>query len=119
MSDKSEFRIEHDTMGEVRVPVAALWRAQTQRAVENFPISGIALERRHIRALALVKKAAARANEELGVLDSGIADAIAAAADAVTAGEHDDQFPVDIFDPNELLTEEIISEIRKYKNELL
>ncbi|GMA34935.1 hypothetical protein GCM10025876_11390 [Demequina litorisediminis] len=58
------FRIEHDTMGEVRVPADALYRAQTQRAVENFPISGIRLERRHIEALARVKKAAARANAE-------------------------------------------------------
>ena len=65
----SEFRIEHDTMGEVRVPVDALYRAQTQRAVENFPISGSRLERSHIEALARIKKAAARANAELGVLE--------------------------------------------------
>jgi len=97
MSDKSEFRIEHDTMGEVRVPREALWRAQTQRAVENFPISGTTLERRHIRALALVKKAAALANRELGVVEPDVADAIAAAADRVAQGDHDDQFPVDIF----------------------
>ena len=76
------FRIEHDTMGEVRVPAAALYRAQTQRAVENFPISGSRLERGHIEALARVKKAAARANAELGVLDQDVADAIVAAADA-------------------------------------
>ena len=62
----SEYRIEHDTMGEVRVPVDALYRAQTQRAVENFPISGSRLERSHIEALARIKKAAARANAELG-----------------------------------------------------
>ncbi len=97
MSDKSAFRIEHDTMGEVRVPRDALWRAQTQRAVENFPISGIGLERRHIRALALVKKAAALANHELGVVEADVADAIAKAADAVARGDHDDEFPVDIF----------------------
>ncbi|MEO5653341.1 MAG: hypothetical protein ABIN79_02235, partial [Marmoricola sp.] len=61
-------RIEHDSMGEIEVPRDALWRAQTQRAVENFPISGVVLERRHIQSLALVKQAAARANAELGVL---------------------------------------------------
>lgn len=93
----TEFRIEHDTMGEVRVPADALYRAQTQRAVENFPISGMTLERRHIEALARVKKAAARANAELGVLDADIADAIVAAADEVAAGEHDGHFPVDVF----------------------
>ncbi|MGO2559235.1 class II fumarate hydratase [Brachybacterium sp.] len=91
------YRIEHDTMGEVRVPASALYRAQTQRAVENFPISGQGLEPTHIHALAQVKKAAARANQELGVLDGSIADAIVAAADAVIAGEHDDQFPVDTY----------------------
>jgi fumarate hydratase class II len=78
-----EFRIEHDTMGEVRVPVNALYRAQTQRAVENFPISGKTLERAHIEALARVKKAAAQANAELGVLDGELAQAIADAADEV------------------------------------
>ncbi|WP_062296632.1 class II fumarate hydratase [Demequina maris] len=93
----TEFRIEHDTMGEVRVPADALYRAQTQRAVENFPISGTTLERRHIEALARVKKAAARANAELGVLDPDVADAIVAAADAVAAGAHDAHFPVDVF----------------------
>ena len=91
------YRIEHDTMGEVRVPASALYRAQTQRAVENFPISGQGLEPAHIHALAQVKKAAARANKDLGVLDGTIADAIVAAADAVIAGEHDAQFPVDTY----------------------
>ena len=84
-------------MGEVRVPAHALYRAQTQRAVENFPISGTTLERRHIEALARVKKAAARANAELGVLEADVADAIVAAADEVAAGAHDAHFPVDIF----------------------
>ena len=92
-----EFRIEHDTMGEVKVPVNALYRAQTQRAVENFPISGTTLERAHIAALARIKKAAAGANKALGVLDAKIADAIAKAADAVVSGKHDGEFPVDIF----------------------
>ncbi|HEV8560095.1 MAG TPA: class II fumarate hydratase [Actinophytocola sp.] len=94
---EGEYRIEHDTMGDVRVPAAALWRAQTQRAVENFPISGRGLERAQIRALGLLKAAAARANRALGVLDDDVAEAIAAAADEVAAGEHDDQFPIDVF----------------------
>ncbi len=94
---QGEYRIEHDTMGEVRVPAAALYRAQTQRAVENFPISGQGLEPAHIHALAQVKKAAARANAELGVLDQALADAIVAAADEVISGAHDDQFPVDTY----------------------
>jgi len=93
----TEFRIEHDTMGEVRVPAQALYRAQTQRAVENFPISGTPLERGHIEALARVKKAAARANAELGVLDADVAAAIVAAADEVASGAHDAHFPVDVF----------------------
>ncbi|MEJ8280449.1 class II fumarate hydratase [Pseudonocardia spirodelae] len=92
-----DFRIEHDTMGEVRVPADALWRAQTQRAVENFPISGRGLERAQIRALGLVKAAAARVNGELGVLDADTARAVAAAADEVAEGRHDDHFPVDVF----------------------
>ncbi|SDC40221.1 fumarase, class II [Sanguibacter gelidistatuariae] len=92
-----EFRIEHDTMGEVRVPAAALYRAQTQRAVENFPISGTPLERSHIEALARVKKAAARANAELGVLEADVAEAIVAAADAVAQGGYDEHFPLDVF----------------------
>ena len=96
-ADQDGYRIEHDTMGEVRVPAKALYRAQTQRAVENFPISGQGLEPAHVHALAQVKKAAARANKELGVLDGAIADAIVAAADSVIAGEHDDQFPVDTY----------------------
>ncbi|WP_084106002.1 aspartate ammonia-lyase [Demequina sp. NBRC 110056] len=96
-NDAAEYRIEHDTMGEVRVPAHALYRAQTQRAVENFPISGTTLERRHIEALARVKKAAARANAELGVLDQSIADAVVAAADDVASGAHDEHFPVDVF----------------------
>jgi fumarate hydratase class II len=92
-----EYRIEHDTMGEVKVPVNALYRAQTQRAVENFPISGTTLERAHIAALAQIKKSAALANAKLGVLDAEIAKAIANAADEVIAGKFDGEFPVDIF----------------------
>lgn len=93
----NEFRVEHDTMGEVRVPAEALWQAQTQRAHDNFPISGRGLERAQIRALGLVKAAAARVNGSLGVLPSEVAGAIAAAADEVAAGDHDDHFPVDVF----------------------
>ena len=84
-------------MGEVKVPVNALYRAQTQRAVENFPISGKGLEPAHIHALAQVKKAAAKANAELGIISQERADAIVAAADQVIAGDHDDQFPIDVF----------------------
>jgi fumarate hydratase class II len=92
-----QYRIEHDTMGEVAVPVDALYGAQTQRAVDNFPISGRGLERSQIRALGLVKAACARVNAQLGVLDPTLADAIASAADEVAAGEHDAQFPIDVF----------------------
>lgn len=98
MTDAPEgFRIEHDTMGEVLVPADALYRAQTQRAVENFPISGTRLERRHVEALARIKKAAALANARLGVLPDDVAAAIAAAADEVATGELDAHFPVDVY----------------------
>src|ERR671916_1125774 len=93
----AQYRIEHDTMGEVRVPAGALYGAQTQRAVENFPISGRGLERAQIRALGLVKAAAARVNARIGVLPEDLAAAVAAAADEVAAGAHDAQFPVDVF----------------------
>ncbi|WP_374974812.1 class II fumarate hydratase [Microbacterium trichothecenolyticum] len=92
-----EYRIEHDTMGEVRVPKNALYAAQTQRAVENFPISGDRLEPAQIVALARIKKAAALANKELGTLDGAIADAIAGAADRIIAGDYADQFPIDVY----------------------
>jgi fumarate hydratase, class II len=93
----NSFRIERDSMGELQVPAEALWGAQTQRAVQNFPISGIALPRAFIGALALVKQAAARANTRLELLDAGIAKAIDAAAADVAAGRHDEHFPIDIF----------------------
>ena len=93
----TEYRIEHDTMGEVRVPKNALYAAQTQRAVENFPISGDRLEPAQIVALARIKKAAALANKELGTLDEAIADSIAGAADRIIAGEFADQFPIDVY----------------------
>ena len=96
-TSKAEYRIEHDTMGEVRVPVAALYGPQTQRAVENFPISGSVLESTQIAALARIKKSAALANAKLGVLDVDIANAIAAAADEVTTGRYDSEFPIDVY----------------------
>ncbi|MGW2066475.1 class II fumarate hydratase [Streptomyces sp. NPDC001937] len=93
----TEYRIEHDSMGEVKVPAHAKWRAQTQRAVENFPISGQRLERAHIEALARIKAAAAKVNAELKVLDPDIAHAIQDAADEVAAGRWDAHFPIDVF----------------------
>ncbi|WP_072342714.1 class II fumarate hydratase [Actinomyces urinae] len=92
-----EYRIEHDTMGEVRVPKNALYAAQTQRAVENFPISGRGLSDHHIAALGQVKRAAAIANLELGVIDQATSDAIREAAEEVIAGKHDCEFPIDVF----------------------
>lgn len=94
---EQEFRIEHDTMGEVKVPAKALWRAQTQRAVENFPISGRGLEAAQIRAMGLLKAACAQVNKDSGVLDAEQADAIIAAAKAVAEGKHNDEFPIDVF----------------------
>ncbi|GGM30651.1 fumarate hydratase class II [Micromonospora sonchi] len=91
------YRIERDSMGEVEVPAEALWRAQTQRAVQNFPISGRGIEPAQIRALAQIKGAAAEVNGDLGVIDPNVAAAIAAAAAHVAAGGYDDQFPVDVF----------------------
>jgi fumarate hydratase class II len=93
----SGFRIEHDSMGEVRVPAEALWGAQTQRAVQNLPVSGLRIDRGLIAALGHIKAAAAVTNAGLGVLDGDMADAIAAAAREVAAGKHDEQFPVDVF----------------------
>ena len=92
-----DYRTEEDSLGEVQVPADAYWGAQTQRAVENFPISGIGFSRRFIRALGVVKKAAAQANRDLGLVDDDTAAAIVAAAEEVIAGDHDDQFPVDVF----------------------
>ncbi len=91
------FRLEHDTMGDVLVPAGALWGAQTQRAVDNFPISGRGMEPAVVHALARIKAAAAVVNAELEVLPRAHADAVIAAARAVAAGAHDDQFPVDVF----------------------
>src|SRR6187551_2896417 len=93
----NEFRIERDSMGELKVPAAALWGSQTQRAVQNFPISGRPMPRAFIRAVALIKAAAARANGALGLLDADVVQVIVAAADEVAAGNHDAQFPIDVF----------------------
>ena len=93
----SEFRIEKDSMGEVQVPTEAYWGAQTQRAVDNFPVSGLRFPRRFIEALGVIKWAAAGANEELGVVDAKRADAIRQAADEVIDGALDDHFPIDVF----------------------
>ena len=93
----SETRVEHDSMGEVEVPASARWAAQTQRAVENFPISGLRLERAQIAALGRIKAAAAKVNGSLGVLEADVAGAIAAAADEVARGEHDAEFPIDVY----------------------
>jgi fumarate hydratase, class II len=93
----NDFRIEHDTMGEVKVPKNALYRAQTQRAVENFPISGRGLESAQIVALAHIKRAAAVVNQELGILEEAFATAIKGAADEIIAGNHHDHFPVDTY----------------------
>jgi fumarate hydratase class II len=90
-------RRETDSLGEVQVPGDALWGAQTQRAIGNFPVSGLRLPRRLIRALALIKKAAAEVNSQAGALEPKLANAIIQAAHEVATGQHDDQFPVDIF----------------------
>ncbi|NHN62318.1 class II fumarate hydratase [Haloarcula sp. JP-Z28] len=92
-----EYRTEQDSLGEMQVPADAYWGAQTQRAVENFPISDVTFGRRFIRALGVVKKAAAQANRDLETIPEDKADCIVEAADEVIAGEHDDQFPVDVF----------------------
>jgi len=96
MSDKA-YRTEHDSMGELKVPEDAMWGAQTQRAVENFPISGLPMPRRFIGALGLVKWAAAGANAELGLLKSDVAVHIQQAALEVAEGIHDQHFPIDVF----------------------
>jgi len=91
------FRTERDSMGELQVPADALWGAQTQRAVDNFPISGRPMPRAFIRAVALIKAAAARANAALGLLENPVAESIVSAAGEVADGKHDAQFPIDVF----------------------
>lgn len=97
MNDSTETRAERDSMGEVRVPAGALYGAQTQRAVDNFPISGLVLDRRFIRALGLIKLACLGVNRELGLLEGEVADAIETAAREVAEGVHDAQFPIDVY----------------------
>jgi len=97
MSEDADYRIEEDSLGEMEVPADAYWGAQTQRAIQNFPISDIVFSRRLVRALGIVKQSAARANRDLGHVDDETAEAIIEAADEVIAGELDDQFPVDVF----------------------
>ena len=125
--DTEDYRIEHDTMGEVRVPINALYRAQTQRAVENFPISGRGLEPAHIIALAQIKRAAALINKELGILEGPVADAIVAAADEIISGSHLEHFPVDTYqtgsgtssnmNANEVITNRALEILGKGKGE--
>ncbi|MEZ2189398.1 class II fumarate hydratase [Corynebacterium sp. CCM 9204] len=115
---EQEFRIEHDTMGEVKVPVNALWRAQTQRAVENFPISGRGLESAQIRAMGLLKAACAQVNKDRGLLDATKADAIIAAAQEIAEGKHDGEFPIDVFQTgsgtsSNMNTNEVIASLAK------
>ncbi|NEU56846.1 aspartate ammonia-lyase [Halorussus sp. MSC15.2] len=97
MTNDEDYRIEEDSLGEMQVPTDAYWGAQTQRALQNFPISGITFGRRFVRALGVVKKAAAQANRDLELIPEDKADAIVEAADEVIEGRHDDQFPVDVF----------------------
>jgi fumarate hydratase class II len=94
---QTEYRLEHDSMGEVRVPATALYGAQTQRAVDNFPLSGWVMPARLIQALAMIKHAAAGVNRDLGLLDAALAEAIQVAAAEVETGRHAAQFPVDVF----------------------
>ncbi|MBB3116851.1 class II fumarate hydratase [Corynebacterium bovis] len=119
MSD-NEYRIEHDTMGEVKVPAKALWRAQTQRAVENFPISGRPLESAQIRAMGLLKAACAQVNLDRGLLDETKATAIIEAAKAIAEGTYDDEFPIDVFQTgsgtsSNMNTNEVIASLAKQK----
>jgi len=93
----ADFRIEKDTMGEVKVPAWAYWGAQTQRAIENFPISGWRIPKKMIYAIAMIKRYAAEVNAELGLLDPKIADAIIRAAEEVMEGKFDEHFPIDVF----------------------
>src|SRR3979490_3553236 len=102
---RTSFRVERDSMGEIKVPADALWGAQTQRAVQNFPVSGLAMPRPFIGALGLVKQAAARANRELKLLEPKVAQAVEEAAAEVAAGVHDEQFPIDVLDREEHTSE--------------
>lgn len=113
---KQEFRIEKDSMGELQVPQDALYGAQTQRAIDNFPISGLAMPREFIRALGQIKAACAKANIDLGLIDENIANAIITAAQQVSDGDVDSHFPVDVFQTgsgtsSNMNTNEVISHL--------
>ncbi len=119
----SEFRVEHDSMGEVKVPAEAKWRAQTQRAVENFPISGQGLENANIAALGQIKAAAAKVNAELGVISADIGEAIGEAALEVADGKWNDEFPIDVFQTgsgtsSNMNTNEVVASIAKERSGL-
>ncbi len=119
----TEYRIEHDSMGELEVPADALWGAQTQRAVQNFPISGLTLPREFIRALGLIKEAAAMVNLELGLLDEAKATAIINASRAVSSGKVDEHFPIDVFQTGSgtstnMNANEVISSLAKRESSL-
>ena len=92
-----DYRIEEDSMGPVRLPFNVLYGSQTQRAIENFPVSGLRMPRSFLKALGIIKSAAAEVNAGLGLLDEKIAEVIIRAADEVAAGKWDDHFPIDIF----------------------
>ena len=117
------YRTEHDSMGELQVPADALWGAQTQRAVQNFPISGLPMPREFIRALGLIKQAAAMANLELGLLDEKKAAAIINASRIVASGEVDRHFPIDVFQTgsgtsSNMNANEVISHLANQRNEI-
>ena len=119
----TEYRTEHDSMGELQVPAEALWGAQTQRAVQNFPISGLNMPREFIRALGLIKEAAAMVNLELGLLEEGKATAIIKASRIVASGEVDGHFPIDIFQTgsgtsSNMNANEVISRLANQDNEI-
>ncbi len=116
-------RTEHDSLGPIEVPINAYWGAQTQRAIENFPLSGLRMPRAFIRALGLVKSAAAQVNADLGLIDKEIAMAIVKAADEVANGLHDDQFPLDVFQTGSgtstnMNANEVIAFIASYDSKL-
>ena len=122
-SAMAEYRTEHDSMGELQVPADALWGAQTQRAVRNFPISGMPMPRQFIRALGLIKAAAAQVNQDMGFLDEEKAAAIKAAAGKVEAGEADEHFPIDVFQTgsgtsSNMNANEVIAHLANQGNEL-
>ena len=117
------YRTEHDSMGELQVPADALWGAQTQRAIQNFPVSGLTMPREFIRALGLIKQAAAMANLELGLLDENKAAAIINAARVVASGEVDRHFPIDVFQTgsgtsSNINANEVIANLANQVNEI-